>query len=154
MKDKDKTKEQPIDELVEMRKQINDLQESNQRFSKIFEYSNDAIFLIDPDRDEILEVNPKAGSMLGYSRKELLSIGISDVHPGEMPKLQTFAQSVFEQGHGWTNELVCLTKTKEVLPCEISASIINVEGRRCIIAMVRDITERKQVEEALQVKPK
>ncbi len=88
--------------------------------------------------------------MLGYSHQELLSLGISDVHPDEMPQFRDFAQSVFERGGGWTNELTCLTKTGNSLPAEISASVIDVEGRTCLIALVRDITERKQAEEALR----
>ena len=47
------------------------LQESEERFHKIFDYSNDAIFVMDPAQDKFLEVNPKACSMLGYSRDEL-----------------------------------------------------------------------------------
>ena len=82
--------------------------------------------------------------MIGYSREELLSIPISAVHPEEMPLLQAFAQSVFDKGRGWTNELTCLTKSGQKLPAEISASPIAVFGGKQIIAMVRDITERKK----------
>ena len=121
---------------------------SEQRLSKIFEHSNDAIFVIDPEKDEIFDANQKACRMLGYSRDELLSMPISSIHPLEMPKLQAFGQSVFEQGQGWTDELTCTTKSGEVLPSEISASAVDIEGRHCIIAIVRDITERKQAEEA------
>ena len=116
---------------------------------KIFSYSNDGIFVIDPERDEILEVNPKACSMLGYLRDELLSLPISAVHPDEMPRLLSFAKSVLERGHGWTNELSCLTKTGKKLPAEISASVVEMAGKKCMIAMVRDISDRKRAEEAL-----
>ncbi len=126
------------------------LRQSEERFRNIFTYSNDAIFIIDPGRDEILEANPKACSMLGYAPDELLSIRISAVHPKEMPKLLAFARSVLERGSGWTDELTCLTKTGDTLPAEISASAIEIGGRTCIIAMVRDVTERKRAEAALR----
>ncbi|MFW6296626.1 MAG: PAS domain S-box protein [Halothece sp.] len=87
-------------------------QTSEQRWQKIFEYSNDAILVLDPQQDCILEANPKATQMLGYSRKELLnSIDISNIHPDEMPQLSAFSQAVVSQGYGWTNELTCLTKS-------------------------------------------
>ncbi len=121
-----------------------------ENFRKIFHHSNDAIFVIDPPNDKILEVNPKACQMLGYSKKELLSMKVSDVHPYEMPKLLDFTKSVAKIGHGWTNELTCLTKNGDSLSAEISASTIDLAGSNCIIAMVRDITERKQMEEALR----
>lgn len=118
-----------------------------QRFRKIFDGSNDAIFVIDPAADKILEANPRATELLSYSRQELLnSIKISQVHPNEMPQLKAFAQSVFENGQGWTDELTCLTKAKHKLPAEISAAPIEFEGRPCILAMVRDISERKRLD--------
>ncbi|MBI2997389.1 MAG: PAS domain S-box protein, partial [Deltaproteobacteria bacterium] len=123
---------------------------SEELFTKVFNYSNDAIFVFDPAHDRILDVNPKACSLLGYSREELLSIPVSAVHPKEMPQLLTFAESVFEQGHGWTNEFGCLTKTGQRLPAEISASFIEMAGRRCLVALVRDISDRKRAEEALR----
>ncbi|NEP62405.1 MAG: PAS domain S-box protein [Symploca sp. SIO2G7] len=117
-----------------------------QRFRKIFEGSNDAIFVIDPAQDRILEANPRAAQLLNYSRYELLnSIKISQVHPEEMPKLIEFTQTVFQKGQGWTDELTCLTRTNNKLPAEISAAPIEFEGRQCILAMVRDISERKRL---------
>jgi len=122
---------------------------SNQ-LSKIFSRSNDAIFVVDPPRDEILDVNPRACEMLGYTREELLSIGVSAIHPDEMPKFLSFANSVYLDQNGWTDELTCLTKTGEVLPTEISASMVEFDSKPCLVAIVRDITERKHTEEALR----
>ena len=120
-----------------------------ERFHRIFESSNDGIFVFDPSGDKILDANPKACSMLGYSREELLSLKVSAIHPDEMPQLMAFAQSVYEQGSGWTDELTCMTKTGEALPAEISASMVDIQGLLCMIATVRDISELKETEAAL-----
>ena len=125
-----------------------DKEASEQHLSRIYEHSNDAIFVIDPAQDEILDFNQRACRMLGYSREDLLSLPISAILPHEMPKLRAFAQSV-AQGNGKTDELACTTKRGEVLPVEISASVIEIEGRDCIIAIVRDITDRKEAESTL-----
>ena len=119
-------------------------------FQQIFTFSNDAIFVIDPKEDKILDVNPKACRMLGYSYEELLSLPISSIHPHEILRFLAFSESVLTIGRGWTNELSCLCKTGQVLPSEISASVININGRRCILAIVRDITQRKKKEEELK----
>ncbi|MDA2911050.1 sigma 54-interacting transcriptional regulator [Nitrospiraceae bacterium AH_259_D15_M11_P09] len=124
--------------------------EAGERFRKIFHYSNDAIFIIDPERDRILEANPMACTMLGYSHEELLLTPITAIHPKEMPQLLAFAQSVFAKGYGWTNELTCFTKTGQTLPAEISGSVIEMAGRPSLIALVRNITERKRMETALK----
>ncbi len=119
------------------------LRVSETKFRRIFEASNDAIFVIDPERDQIVEVNPQAAEMLGYSQEELLTkVSVSDVHPDEMPALQAFSQQVLTEGKGWTNELTCLTRWGTKLPAEISAAPIECNGRRCILAMVRNMSDR------------
>jgi formate hydrogenlyase transcriptional activator len=124
--------------------------QSEERFRKVFEHSNDAIFVVDPEADRILDVNSKACTLLGYSREELLATPVSAIHPGEMARFQAFARSVFENESGWTNELTCLNRSGQVLSAEISASVIDIGERRGMIALVRDITDRKRTEAALK----
>ena len=128
----------------------NSIRDSEERFHKIFNNSNDAIYLIDIENDKIVDANPKACQMLGYSREEFLSLSISAIHPREMPELITFSEVVSEQGYGWTDELTCRTKSGFTLPAEISASMVDIEDRSCMIAMVRDTTERKKAEERIR----
>ncbi len=130
---------------------VDALSSSEQRLRKIFEYSNDAIFVVDPTGDRILEANPKASALLGYSREELLnSVAVSSIHPHELSKFQAFGLTVLQQGHGWTNELSCMTKSGLTVPSEISAAVVSLDGQDCIISMVRDITERKQAQAAME----
>ena len=125
--------------------------DSEQRLQKIFHYSNDAIFLIDPQADRFLEANPKASQMLGYSHEELLTtVAVSAIHPHDLSAFQTFGKRVLQEGHGWTNELSCMTKQGMAVPAEISAAAVSMDGRHCIISMVRDITERKQAQAATE----
>ncbi|MCH8346380.1 MAG: PAS domain S-box protein, partial [Chloroflexi bacterium] len=137
-------------DITERKQAEEALRESEQRFRNIFSSSNDAIFVIDPDQDMIIDANSKACSMLGYPREELVGMPMSTIHPNELSQLMAFAQSVSEHGQGWTDELTCLTKTGRALPAEISASRIDIAGRSCMIASVRDISERKRAEEALR----
>ena len=126
------------------------LRRSEERFRKIFEHSNDAIFVIDPKHGEILEANGTASKMLGYSHTELLSIPISEIHPDEVPQLLKFTESVFDKRSGWTGELTCLTKAGQRLPAEMSASVFEFRGRTCVLAMVRNIAARKRAEKGLR----
>ena len=125
--------------------QVASLQASELKFYQLFEHANDAIFAIDPEGDRIVEVNPQACSMLGYSREELLdSVAISDIHPNEMPKLLQFSQQVMADGHGWTDCLTCLTKSGVTIPAEISAAAVELEGQSFILASVRNTAEQKE----------
>ena len=126
------------------------LRESEERFHRIFEHSNDAIFLMDPEADRIVEANSKAAEMLEYGHEELLGLPVSAVHPDEMPELMRLARGVFEEGSGWTDELTCLTKSGSRLPAEVSASWLEMTGERYLIASVRDVSDRRRAEEALR----
>lgn len=116
-------------------------------FRSIFTHSQDAILLLDVERDRIVEANPRAAELLGYGPEELIGLSVSAIHPDEMDRLRRFAGSVAESGSGWTDELTCATKSSARLPAEISASAVNVDGRRLVLAIVRDLTARRQVEE-------
>lgn len=127
------------------------LQRSEERFRKIVTASNDAILVLDPQQDTILEANPKATQLFGYSQQELVnSVSISEIYPQEMPKLLEFSQRVLIEGQAWTDELNCCNRQGEQIPVEISASAIEFEQRTCLIAMVRDISERKAAESVLR----
>lgn len=136
--------------IVRLRLDSAALQHSETRFRKIFEHSNDAIFILDPCKDRILDANPMASHLLGYPHRELLKCPISRIHPDEMPRLCAFAEAVFSRGQGWTDELHCLSKTGLAIAVEISASVIDTDAGVCIIAMVRSIAERKRLEHELR----
>ncbi len=127
-----------------------DTPRDSERFRTIFEHSNDAIFIVDPERDAILDANGKAARMLGYSRNELLRLPLSAVHPDEMPKFLRFARSVLDHGTGWTDELSCVTKYGDRVAAEISASAIDLGAHTGVIAMARDVTERKRAQATLE----
>ncbi|MFQ5717316.1 MAG: PAS domain S-box protein, partial [Nitrospinales bacterium] len=124
-----------------------DIEESEDRFQHIFDHSNDMIFIVDPHQDQILDVNPKACSVLGYTRRELLSLRLSDIHPQDLDKLKKFADSVLEKKGDVTDQLFCRTKTGSFLPTEVSASFISISGKPYMVALARDITERKTADE-------
>ena len=163
-KDSRKSGEQSTHQLEELRSKVVELEaaskewnktaealrKSEEAFRTIFDYSNDGILVVDANCDEIIRVNSKACEMLGYAREELLSLPMSAIHPDEMLKVKAFAKHVYKEGGGWTNELTYLTKSERKLASEISASLIAVRGRTCMIALVRDVSERKKAEEELR----
>jgi PAS domain S-box-containing protein len=115
-------------------------------FRSIFLHAQDAILLLDVESDRIVEANPRAAAILGYDRQALLRTPISAIHPDEMTRLTRFAGTVVKTGAGWTDELRCTTSSGQTLPAEISASAVEVQGRRLVLAMVRDTTDRQRLE--------
>ena len=123
------------------------LSQSDEQLRIIFEYSNDAIFLVDLEQDKILDSNPKASSLLGYTREELQAGKASMLHPSEMKKAQEFLKHVAGAGEGWTNELSCMAKSGDLISAEISASLVRYQDRDCVVSVIRDVSDRERLQE-------
>ena len=124
------------------------LRQSEEKFSNLFEHSNDGILLHDLD-GTIVDANPKATEQLGYSKAELLSLKISDLHTAAA--LDQYQDSL-HQDHpeGVQFEIEFKRKAGSTLSTEVSASSFSIAGKKVIQRVVRDITKRKQAEEALR----
>ena len=81
------------------------------RLPNVLNKLNDAVLLIDPESETIADANPEACAMLGYSREELTSVGVSAVHPDDIQEFRKFTQPVQDGGGGWNDELRWVTKS-------------------------------------------
>ncbi len=120
------------------------------QFRNLMDQSNDAIFLIDPDSGLYIDFNQTALDRLGYSREELNEKNIFDV-AGHIADLEVWRQRVAlvrDEG-GLIFETVYQRKDETSFPVEVSARIVGYGGQEAILAIVRDITERRQAD-ALQ----
>ena len=126
------------------------LREGAERYGKVFEHSSDAIFIIDPERDTMIDVNPSACAVLGYSREELLSRRASEIQSNGVEGLQALAGSVSENGGGPVGRLTFMSKGGQALPSEVAASPIVIGGRPCVIVLARDTGEDNGAAAALQ----
>ena len=123
-----------------------DPQAELQRLRTIFQNVNDAIFLSDINQDKILDANDRALELLGYSKEEILQTPVSKIHPHDLLQLKAFNQKVFQDSHAWADELSCMTKDGRSLPSEISATIVQFEGRECLVASVRDVSDKEKLD--------
>ncbi|MEM8604049.1 MAG: ATP-binding protein [Cyanobacteria bacterium P01_H01_bin.121] len=141
--------EQLRQEIQERKQTEAALRASEERFRKIFTSSNDAILVIEPQSGQILEANPQACEMLGYSRDALLKdITLAQLHVGQEDAAFAFIQQVLKTGQGRAENLTCITNTGEHLDVDISAAPIDFSGQPCLIGHVRDVTERNQSQRA------
>ena len=120
---------------------------SERRVRALFDGIEDIVFVHDLD-GRILDANPAACRRLGYTRQEFLRLGTSDLDDPEFAvgftdrlKSQLERRHVaFEGRHR--------TKSGVVIPVDISTSMIQLEDQVAVLAVCRDITERKALEEA------
>jgi len=123
---------------------------SEERFRKLFEQSNDAIFIHQAGR--IVDVNHRACEMLGYSKEQFLTMEIANLYPDEGYPESSKKINV-PQGLNSIESILFETRFKKadgtVVDVEISSGIIDRE-KKIIQGIARDITERKRTEAELQ----
>lgn len=117
-------------------------------FEELFEDSSDPAFIVDPFENRILAVNHAGCAMLGYTRRELLELPVSRVHPAELPQYREFLGDVLRDGRGSSIKLTCRTKDGTFLPTEMSLVAISGGHRAYILGLVRDRSEHRQGEPA------
>lgn len=110
--------------------------------------SNDAITVIDPETGNILDSNYKAYSSLGYTREELLNMRISDFLV-DLPDWEKHVKDIQKSGN-LILEAHPRRKDGTTFPVEANVDFLGCREKSYIVAIVRDITERKQAEKALQ----
>ncbi|MFC6942725.1 nitrogen regulation protein NR(II) [Salinirubellus sp. GCM10025818] len=130
---------------------------TEERYRKIFEHNNDAVMIVDIESEAFVDVNPAACELLGYSREELLSMHPEDIHPDDVERIrEEFITQVHEEGTGFTDDLMCLSKSGETIPVEISGAALDPEeegGKSTrMIAMLRDISQRVEHRRRLEKK--
>jgi formate hydrogenlyase transcriptional activator len=117
-------------------------------FRALVEQSNDSIEIVDLKTLRFLDVNEKACSALGYTREELLSLRVFDIDPNVT---ESSVVAIREQWRnlGWlVLESVHRRKDGSTFPVEVSTKQVHVD-RDYVIAIARDLTERKQAEARL-----
>lgn len=122
------------------------LKESEERFRTLIEHATEAICIADGQGRNI-EANSHACRMFGYTREEFARIGVADtVPPADRPLIgQRFAKMREGVPQRWERDLIRKDGTQ--FPVEISARFLP-DGR--LLAIMRDVTERKRAEEALR----
>lgn len=119
---------------------------SRRKFETVFEHANDAIFIVDVENDSVVDCNPAAEDLVEYSREELLSMPASDLHPHNFSKFMEFADSVLENGEGFTDSITCYRKTGDIVPAKMSASVVEIDGRPHLVNHIREISDREERE--------
>ncbi len=126
-------------------------EESLLLFRNLLNKSNDAITVLDPATGRFLMANDKACSDLGYERSELLTMRTLDVEASfpSQAAWDAHVNEVKSKGH-LILEGMNRRKDGTLFPVEVNVTHMTAGGTDYMVAVVRDITERKQAAEALQ----
>src|SRR5947209_3208040 len=137
------------DDLIERRQVEEALKRSEQDYRGLFEQAHDAIIVLRPEKEIVLEVNQQACQLYGFSREEFIGRSMEtlshDVPSGKMRLRETLEANLpvgFETRQ--------FRKDGSELQLEINAAEITYHGERAILSINRDITSRKAAELALR----
>ena len=119
-------------------------------FKKLINNSSDTIVIADPESGQFLDVNDAMCEALGYTREEILKLRVVDIdadisdvatwmtHIKELKKEEVL---VFESRHK--------REDGTIFPVEINVKYIFESGQNYLVAIVRNITERKRIEDEI-----
>jgi len=142
-----------IRDITDRKKAEEELKRSEARYHSLVDNANDAV--ISTRKEGIItSFNKKAEQMFGYTREEIIGKSVTLLSPLRMREAQ---QKMFEE-FSRTKKLYIIGKTMEGLglrkdgqefPLEGSTFLIEVDGECVLTVLVRDISERKKMEERL-----
>ncbi len=119
-------------------------------FRKLLDRSNDAIFVVSPESGRILDMNDKACNSLGYDQSELAMMSMQDIKgpvyecnswPDQIKTLQAEKYLILE------DQLI--RKDDSVFPVELSINYVHIDTNSYVVAIARDISDRKTLEDQL-----
>lgn len=120
-------------------------EESLRLFRTLIDRSNDAIHVIDPPTLGFLDVNEKACLDLGYERDQLLNLTVRDIDPSmERSSFDQYLEHLRSAGYAIA-ERTYRRKDGSTFPVEVNLKHV-VLDREYIVAVARDITDRKRAE--------
>ncbi len=138
---------------ADARRHDRDAARAERKYSRLLEAANDAVFLLDFETGLFVEANEAACKLTGYSESELRQMGINALTSVfDLNRALEQAYAAVERGATRFDDISIHTKKGAVVPVDISASGVTIDGTRHVFAIVRDIKERKAFEKKLSEK--
>jgi len=130
-----------------------ELRENLAKFHRLYDNINDTIMLINIEENglpgRIIEVNNRACERFGYSKEELLGMRMQDIsHIGTWHNAASIMELLHKNGHA-RFEVVDIAKNGTTVPTEVNAHIYEMNGKKMLLSVGRDISERKIAEKKL-----
>ena len=127
------------------------LRESEDKFRSIFEQALDGIMIADAETKKQIDANVAMCAMLGYTRDEIIGLGIEDIHPiKDLPAIRDVFQKQLNGEISLAPDVPMLRKDGSVLYADINAARVTLGGKQCLVGFFRDNTEYKNADEEQQ----
>ena len=126
------------------------LYESEARYHSFVEQATEGIVLYTLETKQLLEANPAYQKLLGYTADEMRALTLYDIVGHDRASIDRFVEQIRNEKRVWIGERKHRHKDGSLVSVEVSSNLISVGGEQVMAVVVRDITERKKAEQALQ----
>jgi PAS domain S-box-containing protein len=141
------------EDITERKLSLDALKESEERYRLLFHGLRDAVYVheISPEKPgKFIAVNETACRMLGYTEEELLRMDVKDIDiPEQAENISALHERLFRDGHALF-ETFHVAKGGRKIPVEVNVRLFTLRKKTMVLSVARDITERKQMAEALR----
>lgn len=138
------------EDISERKRAEQALRESEEKYRTLIETAGDAIFVADAETGYLIDANRKAEELIGLSVQKIIGMHQTELHPkGEALVYREYFKNHTEQGEVKTIGFV-FHREKGKIPVQITGGMTEVNGRKVIMGIFRDITDLRLVEEALR----
>lgn len=127
------------------------LQESEEKYRQLFNTVSDSVLVFDAETREFTDVNNAATTLYGYSKEEFFKLKHSDITCEPKKSDESIKQTI----SGEIQRIPLRYHKKKdgtKFPVEISSGAFKLGNRQMVCGVVRDITDRMEIEQALQVR--
>ena len=125
-------------------------EEKERPYQSIFEATGDGLIINDVATGLVVEANPAAGAMHGYTREELVGLHPTAFrHPDSHHWFSVYVQAV-QSGGVFEAQAVHVRRDGSSFYVEVRGTAFTYQGRPCILGVFRDVSERVQAERLLQ----
>ncbi len=131
---------------AEFEQTLKQIKISESNFRAIFENAPESIYIVDIDSRQIMDCNPFTVEWLGYSRPELLSMKVDDILEQDARSIPENIRKAVDDGIVHIEERRFIKKDGRVVDAEVTGTLARFQHKQCFVALVRDVTQRKQVE--------
>ena len=139
-----------LDQETKLIEAQNTLHDSEARYRGMFNSSLDAVFIVDFDGN-IIDANPQATKIFGYTPAEFYDLNIPDlIHIDHRKRYEKNRRAIQEQGE-FQIETIGTQKDRTTIDVEIRGSLFEYKGNKNFIIVFRDISERKWSEEEIRL---